>query len=415
MSSVRLSLRAALLATLTLLVATTMWLPTGSATAAVSSRVGAARVVASLVPVADQVYVARVEVRAIRRSTTARVTLQHVVGGAVVGSKTLSVRARRAAWRSGSVSLRTLDGGGVLRVLARSTGGSRKPVRVSSVLRPLAQPVVTAPRPTTPAPTTPAPTTPAPTTPAPTTPEVAPETAPAGWRVDMVEDFDSLAPKRWSIADGWGAANESSWLRAANVSTVDGILRVQGRHESAGGRDYTSGRLDTNGKYALPNYFRAEVRAKVPYQRGLWSAPLWFRPTNGQMGEIDLVETYGSETRWPTVHQTIHSAYGADHKFVSTKTLFSRIGPQAPTAWHTYTIEKKPGSIKMWVDGVPTATFTPASASWFHEYYESGKQWNLRVNMQIGGSYGLPDATTDWSGDNSVMQLDYIKTWVPAS
>jgi hypothetical protein len=34
--------------------------------------------------------------------------------------------------------------------------------------------------------------------------------------------------------------------------------------------------------------------------------------------------------------------------------------------------------------------------------------------MQIGGTWGgLPDSTTNWSPDDSAMQLDYIKTWVP--
>ncbi|GAB3991766.1 glycoside hydrolase family 16 protein [Nocardioides marmoraquaticus] len=233
------------------------------------------------------------------------------------------------------------------------------------------------------------------------------------WRLDMVEDFDRVADDRWSIADGWGAANEASWLQRDNVSVVDGALRVQALPEEAGGRSYTSGRLDTNGKYALPDTFRVEVRARVPYQQGLWAAPLWLRPVDGQMGEIDLVETYGAEREDPTVHQTIHSAYGVDHDYVSRRTRFAEIGDTAATDWHTYTVEKVPGSITMWVDGTRTARFTAEDAAWYDEYYEAGMAWNLRVNLQVGGSYGEPDAGTVWSGDAAVMQLDRIRTWVP--
>lgn len=239
-----------------------------------------------------------------------------------------------------------------------------------------------------------------------------PKPAPTEWVVDMTEDFDSISSSRWNIKDNWYATNESSYMLAQNVSTRDGVLRVQGKPESVGGRNYTSGRLDTNGKYALPNYFRAEVRAKVPFEQGMWSAPLWFRPARGAAGEIDLVETYGGESDRPEVHQTIHSAYGSGHEFRASAHPYSDFTDTPGSAWHTYTIEKTPGNIKMWVDGHLTSHFTADSAPWFNQYYEAGLTWELRVCLQIGGSYGLPDSTTDWS--HTTMELDYIKTWVPS-
>ncbi len=153
----------------------------------------------------------------------------------------------------------------------------------------------------------------------------------------------------------------------------------------------------------------------MPFEQGLWAAPLWFRPTNGSGGEIDLVETYGKEAARPTVHQTIHTDYGASHQQMAiTKPYSSFSNVAASNAWHTYTIEKVPGRITMWVDGVETSRFSTGSPSWYKQYYDAGKSWNLRINMQIGGSYGgQPDSSTDWSPNKSDMELDYIRTWVP--
>ncbi|MET0819385.1 MAG: glycoside hydrolase family 16 protein [Aeromicrobium sp.] len=236
---------------------------------------------------------------------------------------------------------------------------------------------------------------------------------PSRWRADLDEQFDLIAPTTWNVEDNTFASNESSYHLARNVSTRSGVLRLRAKPESAGGRQYTSGRLNTNGRYALPNYFRAEVRAKVPFEQGLWAAPLWFRPTNGGPGEIDLVETYGSEADHPLVHQSIHTAYGPRHREESVARPFSTFTSKPAGGWHTYTVEKTPGRIRMWVDGKLSSEFTASSVPWFDRYYEAGRRWNLRVNLQVGGSYGLPDASTSWSSDHSVMQLDYVRTWVP--
>ncbi len=237
---------------------------------------------------------------------------------------------------------------------------------------------------------------------------------PTGWKLNMSEDFNTLSSARWNVANNTYSPNEDSYLLARNATVSGGILRIQGKKESVGGRKYTSARLNTAGKYTMPTYFRAEVRAKVPFQKGLWAAPLWFRPTSGD-GEIDMVETYGSERAKPAFHHTIHTEYGATHKQVSYAKPYSSVSTTGGTAWHTYTMEKVKGRITMWVDGIKTADFTPANPTWYSKYYDAGKRWSIRVNMQIGGRWeGQPDSTTNWSPDTSAMQLDYIKVWTPS-
>lgn len=233
----------------------------------------------------------------------------------------------------------------------------------------------------------------------------------AGWKLDWVENFNgrSLDPTKWNVRNDTSLAIEDSFLLASNVSVGNGSLRIQVKHESVGGRAYTSGYIDTNDKFALPDQFRVEVRAKVPLEMGMWSAPVWFRPSDRSAGEIDLVETYGADRPNFVVHQTVHDAYGPDHQQDSRAVPWPNNGD--PTGWHTYLVEKTTGQIKMYVDGVLTDTFNSQAPSWFSDVFDQGKTWNMRVNVQVGGPRGLPDATTDWSPDKTAMLVDHIYTW----
>lgn len=258
-----------------------------------------------------------------------------------------------------------------------------------------------------------------PTPPKTTTPSSAPSTPSSPtqptspWSPDMTEDFSApLLASRWNIRNNTYSSNEDSYLLSRNVAVSAGALKIQGKLESAGGRNYTSGYIDTIGKYSLPTYFKAEIRAKVPMQQGMWAAPLWLRPEGGGDGEIDLIESLGSERANPKIHQTIHTEYGATHKQSAVTTNFSSVSSRPATDWHVYTIEKTKGKMVMWVDGIQTAKYDSSNPTWYSSYYETSKRWNLRVNLQIGGTWGgLPDGSTNWSGDNTSMQLDYIHTW----
>ncbi len=333
------------------------------------------------------VYRATALVRSRTQSTRTKVKVIQVVQGRVAATRSTTVRASPGSWRRVNISLKARPQASTVQVLVKR----RKDVRVSTVrvtpvtrtgsvmvVRPAFDPARcsvgsagdhaqasgrhrvdsagdrthAAGRHPTGHSTAAAPPVPPATTP-----------VPAGWTLDMSEDFDTLASTRWNIKNNTSASNEDSYLLARNTSLSDGVLRIQGKLESVGGRNYTSGYVDTIGKYSLPNHFRAEVRAKVPFEQGLWAAPLWFRPTTGGVGEIDLVETYGNERAKPTFHQTIHTEYGSTHKQASITKQYAAVGSAAATDWHTYTIEKVPGRTTMWVDGVKTAEFTPANPS----------------------------------------------------
>lgn len=275
-----------------------------------------------------------------------------------------------------------------------------KPLRVT-VLSPVPVPEPTEPPAPSPDPTP--------------TPDPTPEPDPLeveGWELTFNDDFNSLDPQVWNVKNGTYMDHEDSHLWARNVSTADGVLRIQAKQETTTvgrtTRAYTSGYVETNGKFSVPNYFRAEIRARVPLEQGMWAAPLWFRPADGSGGEIDLIETYGNR---PTdYNHTIHTAYGAGRQQKHIGGKFKT----DPLAWHVYTIEKTPGQIKMWVDGEHTATFKSGDPVWYDRYYEAGKRWNFRTNLQVGGVWGgLPDSTTDWTPSKTAMEVDYLRAWVP--
>lgn len=234
-------------------------------------------------------------------------------------------------------------------------------------------------------------------------------TSVSGWKLSLDDNFNSINTATWTVKDGATNSNERSYLTNDNVTTSAGLLRIQGKKQSMGGRSYTSGYLDTRRKYALPNYFRVEIRAKVPLEMGMWAAPMWFRPSDGSGGEIDLLETYGADLQKfgnYHYHHTVHNSYGSGHQTNQKQGTLS-----SPLSWHTYTIEKTSGRIVMFVDGKQTGLWQQGDPSWFNQMFEAGKKWNMITNLQIGGARGNPNSSTDWSGDKTTLQVDYVRTW----
>lgn len=250
--------------------------------------------------------------------------------------------------------------------------------------------------------------------PTPTPTETAPTNEPV-----LNEEFTSVSSVMWNYYVGT-QGNNNAYFRQENVSAVDGNLLIEGRLEDYGGRTYTSGDIRSYNtlKWATPsNYFRAEIRAKVPMGMGMWAAPLWFRPVNSSgstvCGEIDLLETYGNQMPDPYAASAIHQCYDAQDRHRSEKIKYSSLPNPDPRAWHTYVIEKVPGSITTYVDGVQLAHFSSADATWYNTYFENPDiRWALRSNLQIGSNWaGYPDETTAWGTDDTKMYVDYIRVW----
>ena len=280
--------------------------------------------------------------------------------------------------------------------------------------------------PTTPPPTTPPPTTPPPTTPPPTTPPPATcadidySKTGQGHQVFGDEFNGSVVDTgKWRVRDGESLSFDKARILARNVTVHDGLLDIAGKRETVSSRDYTTGYVDTIGKFSQ-KYGRWEMRAKVPTDgtrtKGVWPA-FWLRG-DSTPGEIDIMETWGSpatqsfnpstSNSWTIWRDTNEG--GAD-KF----TGWSHPQGHAPAIYndyHVYAVNWSPACMTFSFDGRVVSSIKTSSASWMTSSFNSPV--NIRLNMQVGSSYwGNPDSTNTKSQFNFLV--DYVRAYSPGS
>lgn len=247
-------------------------------------------------------------------------------------------------------------------------------------------------------------------TPTPTGPPL-----PTGWtKTTFFDDFTGDLGK-WNVRNNTTANNELSvdTSRPSNVllDPKAGSVTLRAQREAMGGRSYTSGYLDTIGKFSQ-RYGRWEVRAKLPASKGVWPA-FWLR-CDGSLGEVDILEAVGG---YPSIVQTVHQ---------STNGNMDKLGYEwkPPAGWsytdrHVYAFEWDPsGAMRWYIDGNLSISRTVADlgnpshkpAAWL-----SGPDFatpaNIRLNLQVGGSMpaslGQPvDASTQFPAD---FVIDYVR------
>src|SRR5574343_424705 len=102
-----------------------------------------------------------------------------------------------------------------------------------------------------------------------------------GW----FDDFDSPL-SQWSPFLAYegnpNVSNSDVWMLAANVSVSNSIATITIKQESSNGRNYTSGKLSTNGRKSI-YYGRIDVRVRWCYGSGLWSG-IWMMPHRQHYG-----------------------------------------------------------------------------------------------------------------------------------
>ncbi len=125
-----------------------------------------------------------------------------------------------------------------------------------------------------------------------------------GYELVFSEEFDgnALNSQAWNVeVDGNGGGNnELQYYSPNNVAVADGALRITARRESANGRSFTSGRINTMGKVAFKHGI-VQARIKLPHTaNGLWPA-FWLMGNDMSTGtswpycgEIDVLEAGGS-------------------------------------------------------------------------------------------------------------------------
>ncbi|MCO8270685.1 discoidin domain-containing protein [Actinoplanes sp. TRM 88003] len=188
-----------------------------------------------------------------------------------------------------------------------------------------------------------------------------------------------------------------------------GNLVMEARRQDYQGRQYTSARMNTGGKFST-QYGRFEARIKVPKGNGLWPA-FWMMgddflsgrpwPYNG---EIDIMEVLGRNTNetYTTLHAPAYNGAGGYGQK-------SAAGVDLSQDFHVYAAEWDSKGIRFFLDsrlvftaGKETVENTRGPWIFDHKFY-------LILNLAVGGDFPGPiDATTPFP---SRMLVDYVRVY----
>lgn len=240
------------------------------------------------------------------------------------------------------------------------------------------------------------------------------------WKIAWADEFNgnSLDTTKWTFDVGnWGWGNQELQYytkdREKNLRLEDGTLIIEA-HKNDMNEKWTSARITTRGKQTFI-YGKIEFRAKVPSNRGNWSAG-WTLGDNyvdelswPYCGEIDILESVGYE-------MDDENGNGIAHASVHCGAYYFKLGNQ-PTAtikvenmnneWHTYALEWDADSIKMFVDGFEYFAYgdTSTELAWPFD-----KAQNIILNLAMGGGWGGQQGI-DPAISSQKMEIDYVRVY----
>jgi beta-glucanase (GH16 family) len=243
-----------------------------------------------------------------------------------------------------------------------------------------------------------------------------------GWRLTWSDEFNgpdgtAVDPTKWKHdvgGSGWGNNELEYYTNGTQNAVVQGgnlivTATKQGASQyrcSYGTCLYTSARLHTQGLFAQ-QYGRFEARVQMPTGKGLWPA-IWMLGDNistvhwPACGEIDFMETIGSDIS--TNHGSLHmpTNYGP------TGTFKLPNGASFAGAFHTFSIEWEPGTIRFYVDDqlyeMQTQSTVPGADKWEFEH-----PFYLLINVAVGGAWpGSPDSTTTFP---QTLKVDWVRVY----
>ena len=238
------------------------------------------------------------------------------------------------------------------------------------------------------------------------------------WNLVWQEEFSGAAGSaiddtKWAFdvgGGGWGNDQlEYDTDRTENVRLDgQGHLEIVAREESYNGRNYTSGRIKTQGKFTT-RYGKIEARIQLPIGQGLWPA-FWMLgadfPSVGwpQCGEIDIMEYRGQAPS--RVNGAMHGpGYSGATPFAGSYYIS---GSTFHDGFHTFAVEWTTNRITWLVDGNSFMSYDTGDM-------ESGMDWVfdheffILLNVAVGGNYvGDPNASTQFP---QTMVVDYVRVY----
>jgi beta-glucanase (GH16 family) len=240
-----------------------------------------------------------------------------------------------------------------------------------------------------------------------------------GWTLIFSDEFNAASgtgvdTTKWNLVnkgDGFGNNELEFYTNRTNNAYQDGngFLVIKVIKESYMGREYTSARLESNGKFEH-TYGRYEARLQLPRGQGIWPA-FWMLGNDigsagwPNCGEIDIMENIGKEPS--IVHGSLHGpGYSGGNPLGQAYTLPG--GAKFADGFHTFAVEWEQSAIRFYVDdmlyGTKTPSDTPNGAKWVYDH-----PFYLLLNVAVGGTWpGSPDSTTTFP---QTMLVDYVRVY----
>jgi len=272
-----------------------------------------------------------------------------------------------------------------------------------------------------------------------------------GWQLVWSDEFDGeeIDRTKWeNEVNCWGGGNEEFQCytnKPKNSYIENGILKLEAHRELNCGpavnqedptynpndmsvcKPFSSARLRTRNMGDW-KYGRMEIRAKLPFGKGLWPA-IWALPSQTvyggwpHSGEIDILEIFapGHTDFGPPneIHGTLH--YGFSWPWNQNSGAGFTPETNVWEDFYTYSIEWEEGEIRWYVDDHHFATQT--SNGWFIYYwdgqehgYKVGKGaqpfdqlFHIVLNVAVGSSFlPAPDANGVFP---QAMEVEYVRVY----
>jgi beta-glucanase (GH16 family) len=232
-------------------------------------------------------------------------------------------------------------------------------------------------------------------------------------------DYQGLPnPTKWGydLGDGcpdvcgWGN-NEAEFYTKdlKNARVENGVLIIEAKKDSMGGKAFTSARLVTKNKGDW-KYARVEVKAKLPRGRGTWPA-IWMLSTDWKYGgwptsgEIDIMEQVGYDPG--VIHGTLHSEkYNhVKHTQQEGKTTIA----DCSDTFHVYAIDWTENQIDFSIDEkiYHSVKRNPQDDS---KGWPFDQPFHLLLNIAVGGGWGGMKGI-DESIWPQQMLVDYVRVY----
>lgn len=270
------------------------------------------------------------------------------------------------------------------------------------------------------------------------------------YKLVWIDDFngDSLNEDDWSYFTRNYNQAEESVNRKENIEVKDGVLNIYARKEdkeytgsaesweTAKTSNLTSGAINTQGKHSY-TYGRMEIKCKIPYSYGMWSA-FW---TQGESrgwpwgGEVDIMEFVGgtkdgndrddeylSNLHWsdPDLPDTLAwstneaaDPLSTDEGDMPSRTKMNceyvyhpETSGKLNDEWHICGVEWTESYMTFYCDGVAYFSVDITRDSMRDAYH---KPHYMILNLVMGGDWaGTPNDETVFP---QKLSVDWIKVW----